>query len=415
MAKFYTSEISEKYYEDYNKDCEIKRPLKVEEASNGVILPLKVINDYKTDEYHLGGVLYENREFCSLSSNKRKGTYYRSLQAGYEIEEKIKYIDETVIYGGVLYEFYGHVLLETMSRLWYYYKSNPNKYRVVFNVVPRARGKFKEFFELLDIPYDDNTFITEPTQYKKVVIPEQASIYAESWHKDFLIPFDYMKAKVKPAKYKKICFSRLKLTRNPVINEKEVIKIFEQNGYKTFSPERLSLKQQISLLKGAESFVCWAGTLACQVLFCENKTERIILNRCFEPAQSHQIFDQCKELQTYTIDCSLNPLPTTHVFGPWLVGFTEELKQFCEDKNFKFNKNKKTNIVSSKYLSPFIKEWVGINKHFNIPIDEFEAAPRKIKKVKFERTFLQNIYKVLSFVTTGEIKQRLNLKSKGEV
>ena len=93
MAKFYTSEISEKYYEDYNKDCEIKRPLKVEEASNGVILPLKVINDYKTDEYHLGGVLYENREFCSLSSNKRKGTYYRSLQAGYEIEEKIKYTD----------------------------------------------------------------------------------------------------------------------------------------------------------------------------------------------------------------------------------------------------------------------------------------------------------------------------------
>lgn len=415
VKPLYITKASEKYYTDYFEDKEIKRALQVDEIENGIILPLIVINEYKTNEYHKGGVIDSNGNFCKLSGTKRLGTDFRMLQEGYTPDIKPEYKDETVIYGGVLYEFYGHVLIETMARLWYYISHNPNKYRVVFDVMPNARGKFKEFFELLDIPYNDDTFITKPTQYKKVIVPELAYNYSTNWHKEYTAVFDYMKSKVPAAKYDKICFSRMKISRGPIMNEKEVMDIFKQNGYKILFPEKMSLKEQIAVLKGAKSFACWAGTLACQVLFCDNGTERIVLNRSFEPCEHHEIFDQCKKLTTYTIDCSLNPYPSTHVFGPWLAGFTEELKEFCDDKGFKYNKKKKTNIVPSNFISPFIKDWVGTNKNFNIPSDEFEAAARKIKKIKFKRTFLQSIYNILSMITTGELKQKLKLKGKGEI
>ena len=253
MQKLYIADCSKKYYKDYENSFEIKRDLKVAEVENGVILPLKVL-DYHTDhETHLGGVIGKNGQFCPLSSTHRADSDFRSLKTGYKPDTKPEYKDETVIYGGILYEFYGHVLLESMARLWYYVKHNPHKYRVVFNFVPDAKGKFKEFFELLDIPYNDDTFITKPTQYKKVIVPEQASFYAESWHKDYLAPFDYMASKVEAEKYEKIYFTRTKLIeRNPVLGEKPIEKLFEENGFKVFSPERLSLRKQIALMKGCK-------------------------------------------------------------------------------------------------------------------------------------------------------------------
>lgn len=365
MTKFYISEISKKYYENYDKDCEIKRDLNVCEIENGIILPAKEIpcND---DFAYIGGVLDSDKNFVKESSTFRDKSE-KALLDGYAITEQPRYIDEIVIYGGVLYEFYGHVLLETMSRLWYYYKSNPNKYRVVFNVVPHARGKFKEFFELLDIPYDDNTFITEPTQYKNVIIPEQASIYATNWHQDFLIPFEYMKAKIKPAKYKKVYFTRTKIKkRSPVWGEKLIERIFNKNGYKVFSPERLSLRQQISIMKGCESFASLSGSANHNLLFSENNINVTILNRNFEPDFCHFIVDFSKKHKVTYIDISLSLLPVTHVNGPWIVGFTEELNKFLIENNFSFSKKIKIGKINCIYAIKFLSKWYANNKARNL-------------------------------------------------
>ena len=412
MQKFYITEFSKKFYKDYENDAEIKRPLKVEEYDKAVILPIKVINDTKADEYHQGGVIDKDGRFCPLSGTKRKGTDYRSLQSGYETNAEPEYKDEIVIYGGILYEFYGHVLLETMSRLWYYIKHNPNHYRVVMNVVPAARGKFKEFFELLDIPYNDDTFITKPTRYKKVIVPEQASVYGESWHKDYLIPFDYMKSKVKAKNDDKVYFTRIKLTRNPVLNEKAVLNVFKQNGYKVVAPETLSLKEQIAYLKGAKSFACWAGTLACQVLFCENGVERIILNRAFEPAEAHHIFDQARQLNTFYIDCSLNPLPVSHVHGPWIVGYSQEFNDFCADKGFKHPKSKRINVVPYRSIGLFYKRWQKTCHLYDFTADEVLFCAQRIK---IKKAFIHRFYKFLSIFALGNLKNVLLLKSKGEL
>ncbi len=390
--RFYITDYSEKYYKDYNTDTEVKRPLKVEEIEDGTILPAKEVPLGLNNVCYQGGVLDKNRNFIVASATLRNNPE-KALESAYEIDEEPEYCDETVIYGGVLYEFYGHVLLESMARLWYYIKSNPQHYRVVMDVVPRARGKFKEFFELLDIPYDEKTFITKPTRYKKVIIPEQASIYATNWHKDYLIPFEYMRSKVKAKKYDKVYFTRIKLRRNPVLNEQAIVKIFKQNGYKIVAPETLSLKEQIAYLKGAKSFACWAGTLACQVLFCENGVERIILNRALEPAEAHHIFDSAKQLKTYYVDCALNLLPVSHVHGPWVVGYTQELNDFCVDKGFKHPKSRYINKVPYKYVGRFYKHW---QLSCNLYPFTYEEAVLCAKRVKLKKGFIHKLCKILS-------------------
>ena len=104
MAEFYISEVSKKYYENYDKDCEIKRDLNVCEIENGIILPAKEIS-CNDDFAYIGGVLDSNRNFVKESSTFRDKPE-KALLDGYEINEQPRYIDETVIYGGILYEFY---------------------------------------------------------------------------------------------------------------------------------------------------------------------------------------------------------------------------------------------------------------------------------------------------------------------
>ncbi len=121
--KLYVTKLSEKFYEDCNKDFELKRPLKIEEVEKGIILPAKeIVKEH--DFIYKGGVLNSNKEFIKLSAVNRN-IENKSLQEGYELTEEPSYCDETVIYGGILYEFYGHVLLESLNRLWYYLKPTP--------------------------------------------------------------------------------------------------------------------------------------------------------------------------------------------------------------------------------------------------------------------------------------------------
>ena len=413
-VSLYIAEISKKYYKDYQKSLEIERPLQVEKVKKGVILPLKVFDDAKSTEFHQGGVLDQNNQFVSLSSTHRFGTDFRSLKSGYPLENKPEYRGETVIYGGVLYEFYGHVLLETMSRLWYYIKHNPQHYRVIFNYVPRAKGKFKEFFKLLDIPYNDETFITKPIQYKEVIIPEQASIYAESWHKDYLIPFDYMASKVKASPYKKIYFTRTKLTeRNPVWGEKPIEKLFKKNGFKVFSPERLSLRKQISLMKGCRELATVSSSTYHNLLFAPNGVKLICLNRAYEPDYCQHVVDQAKELQAYYIDVALNPLPVSHQNGPWVIGFSEELGKFCSDNRLKYFKKRKTNTISAKYLLPFYKNWWWRNQMTDFNREDVLYTQERVKIVP-PLTLKTLMYKVLSKITFGKTRKILKQKAKGE-
>lgn len=411
LLNLYVSETSLKYYKDYSSDIEIKRPLNVKEVNDGIILPA-VEHNYKEDFIYYGGVIDRNHNFVKESQTRRH-IEEKSLLDGYPLKTQPIYKDEIVIYGGILYEFYGHVVLETLSRLWYFIKHNPNHYRVIFNFVPRAKGKFQEFFELLDIPYDSDTFITKPTQYKKVIIPEQATIYATNWHRDWLIPFNYMASKVKASPYQKIYFTRTKLTeRNPVWGECPIEKLFKKNGFKVFSPEKLSLKKQISLMKGCQELVTVQSSTYHNLLFGNNGTTMVSLNRAFKPDYSQHIVDKAKKLKAYYVDVSLNPLPVLPNDGPWIIGFTHELKQFCTDYRLKFSQKQKLNLVPHTYIFPFFYEWK--RRYHNLVLDNEDVSFYQSRiTYYYKKTLMSYILKLVSIFTFGKTRCRLKKMRKG--
>ena len=211
--------------------------------------------------------------------------------------------------------------------------------------------------------------------------------------------------------YKKIFLSRLKLQRNPLFNEQAVCNIFKQNGYKIVYPETLSLQEQISLCKGASSLAAWEGTLALQAVFCPNGAERIILNRAIEPDVFHRFMEQLKDLPTTHIDCSLNPIPVSHIHGPWIVGFTSELQEFCRDRNWKHKGN--VNFVPYRALLKFHQEWALRNPYqrVDIPFDELHYCQSKIK-TKLPKTIKGIFFQILACFTFGQLRKHLRHKSK---
>ena len=55
-----------------------------------------------------------------------------------EVEQK----DEEVIYGGVIFPTarrFGHMLIETMSRLWYVVEGNSPELKIAFVILPESR------------------------------------------------------------------------------------------------------------------------------------------------------------------------------------------------------------------------------------------------------------------------------------
>ncbi len=407
MAELYITDFSRKYYEDYDRDLEIKRPLTTREVERGIILPAREI-PCDEDYAYLGGVLDEEHNFVPESATGARQV--KHLKGGYALEKPPVYRDEIVIYGGILYEFYGHVLLESSSRLWCYFKQNPNKYRVVFDVVPGARGKFREFFELWDIPYNDDTFITEPTQYKCVIVPEEATTYETSWHADWLAAFDYMASKVEAEKYEKIYFTRTKLVeRNPVLGEKPIETLFRRNGFAVFAPERLSLRRQIALMKGCRVLATVSSSTYHNLLFARNGATLICLNRAFEPDFCQNVVDQARQLKSFYIDASLNPLPVHHVHGPWLIGKTEELKRAFAALGLRWHG--KTNTVEAKHCTGFLKEWYGRNARRSLNGEEVLLCQSRIRVVS-SHSIYKFIFKLLSALSFGGWRRSLKAESK---
>ncbi len=192
-----------------------------------------------------------------------------------------------------------------------------------------------------------------------------------------------MAAKVEAEKYDKIYFTRTKLTkRNPVWGEKEIEKLFAKNGFKVFSPEQLSLRKQIALMKGCKELATVASTTYHNLVFAKNNTRLIALNRSFQANQTQFIVDQAKKLDATYIDVSLAPLPITHVYGPWIVGQTEELQNFLKDNNLEFNDS--VNCVTDDDLFLFLKSWSHhVNKNVTpVTKDEIVYMQEKINFIR---------------------------------
>ncbi|MDD4556571.1 MAG: glycosyltransferase 61 family protein [Alphaproteobacteria bacterium] len=354
----------------------------IEKVNNAYILPAKRVSGTK-NSFYLGGIVDSNKKFVPLSAHlreKKEG----SLHKAYAFDKKTtKFENKKVIYGGFFNNHFGHFLVETVSRLWYWLEHQEENLDIVFIQAKNKKTppQIWEFLEILGISKNKIRILEEITQFREIIIPSQATIIKSAYNEKFINIYQAMAKKVEPKNVEKIYLSRTKLKKGTICFGEELIeKTFKENGYKIIYPEKISLKEQISYLNNAKEIAGLSGTALHLALFAKPKTKLISLERSDCAIEEQILINQAMQLDAYYVGANANPVPIDHSAGPVLVTITESLAKFFNEHHFKYD-TQKIGYVKKKYLKFFIKHYFKIYLKADSNKDLAETAPLVAKRI----------------------------------
>jgi len=179
-------------------------------------------------------------------------------------------------------------------------------------------------------------YIDKPTQFRSVAVPDQSMYLSESYTKEYLVPFETIKANVTPANVKKIYLSRLEYDtankdKRKCFGEEYFEKFFVAHGFKSIAPEKLSVTEQIALVMGADEIAAGMGTLTHFAFFCKPGAKFIQLNRTSTYHSTQSFVNDATKVDAYVINCSKNFLYANHWDSYLLYSATDCWKEFVAD------------------------------------------------------------------------------------
>lgn len=378
----------------------------IENIPLGIVLPLIDVINYLGMPDLECGVLNAQGEYV-----KESGMRNYSL-GEYILPGEIKYMDCSVIYCGWLINHYGHFLLQSTTRLYAALDEKYKDMKIVFVSKEKNIADFIwQFLELLSINKDRVIIIDECTRFRNVICPSISSRYYLDFTDNFLLPFKQASSGISPAKYKKVYLTR-KYWHNSIgkcFGESEIEKLFENNGFKIIAPEKLSIKEQVAVFKGAEQIAGINGTSFHNAVFSNRNTTLIILNRN-EEFDSQYIVNEAVGCKWVVIKVHENPLPVTHPHGPFIVGVTRYLEEFCHDNHFKMPNVK---FFAFAYLKDFLMTYTEVYSNDNY-YKELVARNKNVIDVKnlvyifyfilnFE--FRYRVYRILYIFSFGKLRK----------
>lgn len=327
------------YQNFLNRNYKSDKDMRIEAYENAIILPIR---RYASPfPFYEGGVVDKDNNFVELSGRHRNKEHKKiagTMVGAYDFDKKdIVDIDCKAMYFEIFIYHWGHFLLECTSRLWHFVQLMKTDKEIklaipIYDMKPNAN--FKEFFELLGITDDRIIYVEKPTRFTEVVVPEAAFMLENFYTKEFISIFREITKNIESAQYKKVYMTRRHfLINDNTIGEKNIEDCFEKNGYKIIAPEKMSLKEMISIIKGAEVIAGLNGSAMHNTLFADKNTKLLILNRAGFVNSSQQIINQAGELNYTYIDVYQTFLPVSHGRGPFIVGVNDNLKQYLEDNN----------------------------------------------------------------------------------
>ena len=250
-------------------------------------------------------------------------------------KDDIEFCDESVIFGGVLIGHFGHFILESMSRLWYVFE-NPNDNRsIIFIIAEGERKWFNDFFNLLGIS-NRIKFISKVTQFSHITIPEESVHSWSSYSSKYFIPYQKICSNIHKDSTntpKKVYLTHRQYKGPVAIVGEEIFEKFYKNlGFEIVAPEKLSIKEQISLIANAEEIACSMGSLAHFVMFMQATSRIHLLLR-----ETHQVVKPvCLQLAASKIDYAIvdvsqNFFMADRAYGVCLIGCTPDFCRYAKE------------------------------------------------------------------------------------
>lgn len=369
-----------------------KTELGVKTVLNGIIHPYLIYDiENQWQKPAWGGVTDENLNYIDESSLKNVliGNNNKTTQRMYGFNpnydfKNIRYYDETAIYIGRLEDAWGHFMHETLSRVWYLVDNLDGDYKIAY--ISCGRDTFLEYLCFLGFPLDRFIRINEPTKFKQVIIPEESTRINNLYHPKYKTIIDKMYKDIPPASQKKIYLSRALMPMQcKRLGEDAIENVFRENGYTVISPEMLSARGKISLIKGADIVVTPQGSGDYNMPFAKDGTKLVFLNTS---SIYHVTFSRyVRDIDLYYVDAYEEPIPVHSGVGPGIMTLTPYLEAFFDHFELKYRKEDflKSYPVN---LIEFYKAWMTLysyNTHILLlkdyyPDIDVEQVKREILK-----------------------------------
>lgn len=330
-----------KYQIECNTEYERHIPLQVQQVKNGIVHPL--LSPGKKPHKVSGGVTDVDLNFIYLSLTKRVSppNFYCEFEDWYNGASEIfqhkdaDYIDEDVVFLGALSSHYGHFITEGLSRLWFFLNQENECLKAVY-ISDSIGNRFLDCFKFFGIEDKNLLEITKPTRFRSVIVPEQSIRLHDFYHLKYKQTIDRIKEKIEPAQYKKVFFSKAKSGNGRGIGELPIQNVFEENGFAIFYPEKMSMRETISVIKGCNEFVATSGTNIHNSIFMNDGEEAICINRSahFHPLQI--MIDRMKKLRVSYIDAFVFSSDKNFGDAPCFLATTSLLLSFFKSKKMRY-------------------------------------------------------------------------------
>ena len=356
------SSLEEEHQNAHNEKFFRAKELSVDMVENHIVLPLRQERlGVKGAKFH-GGIVNDKAEFYAPCAHIHDLTSeVGSLTDGYAFSsETVETDDRTVVWGGVLFDHFGHFLTESLNRLWYVIDHPEKAYPVVF-VCEKDRAisaSVRSLLALLGISGNRLILNDKPTRYAKIIVPETSSVLTGFYTKEFVSPYREMAKGIDAKPFDKVYFSRRKFHGGiKIYGEDKLENVFKKAGYKIVYPEQIDLKDQIAYVKGAKEIACVMGSAAHLSLFAAPHTKLIVLERTEHINREQILINQAMELDWYSVSANMNYLPVGHEFSPILMGITDSVAAFFTDHGFPFDL-KEVNRISDRNIRRFNRSWL---------------------------------------------------------
>ena len=274
--------------------------------------------------------------------------------------------NETIVYCGYLRFEWGHLIVDCSNRLYYALQHYENVDKIVYFVEEHGNcelsGNYKEFFELLGI-IDKVLILNRPTTFLKVIVPQKAYDRHEKYcYPEFLQVFDTVRQNAYQIhKGEKPTYSKVFMTRSKLISSQKLEfgmdmldNLFEKNGYKIISPERMRLSELILILDHAEEVACCSGTLPHNMIFSNSKARLTILERYCLNNDIQVDINRIKKLNVTYVDANMSIYPVEISYGPFIFTFNRWLMRYCEENHLAFPD---TEYLSQRYKRTLYRKY----------------------------------------------------------
>ncbi len=263
--------------------------------------------------------VFLEREAFEASVNKGNRLKNDPVLSSYDLNNS-KRLWGKYIYLGILRNHFGHFLLESLCRVWYLLKRDPDAKILLyydFNI-EKVPSYIQFIFELLDISLDKLVVVKGPVLVDHLIFPQSEfeirwrahSSYADTFRELFERSSRKFPVGATPNRIyltrRQLNIENSKELAKVVSNEEEVESIFCERGFTIVAPEKIPFHAQIALAAGAGQIAGLKGSALHMSLFCQRPKVRII-QIGQKQSMNQALIDGLKNVDAHQIFCASAP------------------------------------------------------------------------------------------------------------